>query len=193
MRLLRLAALLSLPTTARSVPSDSSTYAIIPRPVVLTPKRGAFTLTAAATKRARHTWRGMAGGIAGAKANHDVVMAPGSHTYFDHYQSRDEPKESLAIGGFTPIDGVYAFEPVPPQLSANEAKHLLGAQAQLWAEYMPNAKHAEYTAYPRMDARSKVLWSAKARRDFADIIGRLPTYLTRFDALDVNNRTITAK
>jgi len=126
------------------VPSDSSTYAIIPRPVVLTPKRGAFTLSAAATKRARHTWRGMVGGFAAAKANHDVVMAPGSHTYFDHYQSRDKPKAPLAIGGFTPIDSVYAFEPVPPHLSANEAKHVLGAQAQLWAEYMPNAKHVEY-------------------------------------------------
>jgi len=127
MRLLILAALLSLPTTTRAVPSDSSTYAIIPRPVMLTPKRVAFTLTAAATKRARHTWRGLDGGIAAAKANHDVVMAPVSHTYFDRYQSRDETTEPLAIDGFTPIDSAYAFEPVPPQLSANEAEHRLGA------------------------------------------------------------------
>jgi hexosaminidase len=134
------------------------------------------------------SWRGMDGGIAAAKANHDVVMAPGSHTYFDHYQSRDKTKEPLAIGGFTPIDSVYAFEPVPPQLSANEAKHILGAQAQLWTEYMPNAKHVEYMAYPRMVALSEVLWSAKARRDYADFTGRLPTHLARLDALDVNYR-----
>ncbi|QJR35675.1 beta-N-acetylhexosaminidase [Gemmatimonas groenlandica] len=134
------------------------------------------------------SWRGMAGGIAAAKANHDVVMAPGSHTYFDHYQSRDKTKEPLAIGGFTPIDSVYAFEPVPPQLTADEAKHILGAQAQLWAEYMPNAKHVEYMAYPRMVALSEVLWSAKGRRDFTDFKGRLPTHLARLDALDVNYR-----
>ncbi|WP_411279479.1 beta-N-acetylhexosaminidase [Gemmatimonas sp.] len=134
------------------------------------------------------SWRGMDGGIAAAKANHDVVMAPGSHTYFDHYQSRDKTKEPLAIGGFTPIDSVYAFEPVPPQLSAREAKHILGAQAQLWTEYMPNAKQVEYMAYPRMVALSEVLWSAKVRRDFADFSGRLPTHLARLDALDVNYR-----
>jgi hexosaminidase len=134
------------------------------------------------------SWRGMDGGIAAAKANHDVVMAPGSHTYFDHYQSRDKTKEPLAIGGFTPIDSVYAFEPVPPQLTPDEAKHVLGAQAQLWAEYMPNAKHVEYMAYPRMVALSEVLWSAKARRDYADFTGRLPTHLARLDALDVNYR-----
>ena len=134
------------------------------------------------------SWRGMDGGIAAAKANHDVVMAPGSHTYFDHYQSRDKTKEPLAIGGFTPIDSVYAFDPVPPQLTPDEAKHVLGAQAQLWAEYMPNAKHVEYMAYPRMVALSEVLWSAKARRDFTDFTGRLPTHLARLDALDVNYR-----
>lgn len=134
------------------------------------------------------SWRGMDGGIAAAKANHDVVMAPGSHTYFDHYQSRDKTKEPLAIGGFTPIDSVYAFEPVPPQLTADEAKHILGAQAQLWAEYMPNAKHVEYMAYPRMVALSEVLWSAKARRDFGDFKSRLPAHLARLDALDVNYR-----
>ena len=134
------------------------------------------------------SWRGMAGGTAAAKANHDVVMAPGSHTYFDHYQSRDKAKEPLAIGGFTPIDSVYAFEPVPPQLTADEAKHVLGAQAQLWAEYMPNAKHVEYMAYPRMVALSEVLWSAKVRRDFANFKSRLPTHLARLDALDVNYR-----
>jgi hexosaminidase len=134
------------------------------------------------------SWRGMDGGIAAAKANHDVVMAPGSHTYFDHYQSRDKSAEPLAIGGFTPLDTVYAFEPVPPQLSATEAKHVLGAQAQLWTEYMPNAKHVEYMAYPRMVALSEVLWSTKARRDYADFTTRLPAHLARLDALDVNYR-----
>ena len=68
------------------------------------------------------SWRGMDGGIAAAKAKHDVVMTPGSHTYFDHYQSRDREGEPLAIGGFTPIDTVYAFEPVPAELTPDEAE-----------------------------------------------------------------------
>lgn len=134
------------------------------------------------------SWRGMAGGIAAAREKHDVVMAPGSHVYFDHYQSRDRKSEPLAIGGFTPLDSVYAFEPVPPVLTPDEAKHILGAQAQLWTEYMPNAKHVEYMAYPRMVALSEVLWSAKARRNYTDFTVRLPMHLKRLDALDVNYR-----
>jgi hexosaminidase len=136
------------------------------------------------------SWRGMAGGIAAARAGHDVVMAPGSHTYFDHYQSRDRTKEPLAIGGFTPIDTVYAFEPVPSVLSAEESKHILGAQAQHWTEYIPNPKHLEYMAYPRLVALSEVVWSARDRRDFTDFIQRLPVHLRRLDALDVNYRRL---
>src|SRR6266566_2296507 len=78
------------------------------------------------------SWRGVDGGIAAARAGHDVVMAPGSHTYFDHYQSVDTIAEPLAIGGFLPLDTVYAFEPVPAELTADEARHVLGAQGQVW-------------------------------------------------------------
>lgn len=134
------------------------------------------------------SWRGTTGGIAAARSGHDVVMAPNSHTYFDYYQSRDRANEPLAIGGFLPIDTVYAFEPVPAELTSDQAKHILGAQAQLWTEYIPTPRHAEYMAYPRLTALSEVLWTSKQRRDFADFSRRLPAHLLRLDALDVNYR-----
>lgn len=134
------------------------------------------------------SWRGTAGGIAAARSGHDVVMAPNSHTYFDYYQSRDRANEPLAIGGFLPIDTVYAFEPVPTELTPDQARHILGAQAQLWTEYIPTPRHAEYMAYPRLTALSEVLWTSKQRRDFADFSRRLPAHLLRLDALDVNYR-----
>ena len=80
-------------------------------------------------------------------------MAPGSHTYFDHYQSQDKASEPLAIGGFTNIERVYGFEPVPTELTPQQAKHILGAQSQLWTEYIPNPRHLEYMAFPRLVER----------------------------------------
>lgn len=136
------------------------------------------------------SWRGMDGGIAAAKAGHDVVMAPGSHTYFDHYQSQNQASEPLAIGGFTNIEKVYGFEPVPPSLTPAEAKHILGAQSQLWTEYIPTTRHLEYMAYPRLTALSEVVWSARERRDFGHFMLRLPVHLQRLDALDVNYRRL---
>ncbi len=136
------------------------------------------------------SWRGMAGGIAAAKANHDVVMAPGSHTYFDHYQG-ERATEPLAIGGFLPVDTVYSFEPVPPELSAAEAKHILGAQSQLWTEYIADPKYAEFMTFPRMSALAEVIWSPKSRRDLADFNQRLAVHLQRMQALDVNFRPTT--
>lgn len=135
------------------------------------------------------SWRGTSGGIAAAKAGHDVVMAPAGYTYFDHRQSRDA-REPLSIGGFTPLDSAYAFEPVPSELSAAEAKHVLGAQGQLWSEYIPNPKHAEYMAFPRLSALSEVVWSRKERRNFNDFLRRLPSHLARLDAMDVNYRRL---
>ncbi|AMW04531.1 beta-N-acetylhexosaminidase [Gemmatimonas phototrophica] len=136
------------------------------------------------------SWRGMAGGIAAAKEGHDVVMAPGSHTYFDHYQSQDKASEPLAIGGFTNIERVYGFEPLPAELTPEQAKHILGAQAQLWTEYIPNPRQLEYMAYPRLVALCEALWSRTDRRDFGDFMQRLPVHLKRLDALDVNYRRL---
>jgi hexosaminidase len=136
------------------------------------------------------SWRGVDGGIAAAQARHDVVMAPGSHTYFDHYQSADTVAEPLAIGGYLPLDTVYSFEPVPPALTADEARYVLGAQGQLWTEYIPDPKRAEYMVFPRACALAEVLWTPRAGRDFADFTRRLATHLERLAILDVNYRPI---
>jgi hexosaminidase len=134
------------------------------------------------------SWRGIKGGIEAAQSGHDVVMAPGSHTYLDKYESRDTVREGLAIGGYLPIDTVYAFEPVPAELSPEQARHVLGAQAQLWTEYMADPKRVEYMAFPRLAALAEVVWTPRDRKDFADFRRRLDTHLRRLDALDVAYR-----
>ena len=136
------------------------------------------------------SWRGIKGGIEAAQAGHDVVMAPGSHTYLDHYESRDVAREGLGIGGYLPIDTVYAFEPVPAELTPEQARHVLGAQAQLWTEYMPDPKRVEYMAFPRLAALAEVVWTPRERKDFPDFLHRLGTHLQRLDALDVNYRPL---
>ena len=132
------------------------------------------------------SWRGIEGGIAAAREGHDVVMAPTSHTYFDYYQSKDQPGEQLAIGGFVPLETVYAYEPVPADLEPQFAKHILGAQGQLWTEYMKTPKHVEYMAYPRACALAEVVWTPAAARDFTDFTSRLAAHLQRLAILDVN-------
>jgi hexosaminidase len=110
------------------------------------------------------SWRGMAGGIEAARQGHDVIMTPGSHVYFDHYQG-DPRFEPLAIGGYTPLEKVYQFEPVPEELTTVEARHVIGAQANVWTEYITTEEHVEYMALPRMLALSEVLWSPVGARD----------------------------
>lgn len=134
------------------------------------------------------SWRGTEGGIAAARAGHDVVMTPTSHTYFDYYQSADTAAEPPAIGGFLPLDTVYAFEPVPPALTPDEARHILGAQGQLWTEYLRRPTDVEYMAYPRLTALAEVVWTPRERKDFRDFLARLETHLERLDILDVNYR-----
>jgi hexosaminidase len=135
------------------------------------------------------SWRGEDGGIAAAKAGHDVVMAPQKPTYFDHYQSKD-PKEPIAIGGHNSLTDVYAYEPVPASLSGDEAARVLGAQAQVWTEFMPDARHVEYMLWPRMCAMAEVLWSPRETRDLTGFMTRLRAHLERLRALDVNFRPL---
>jgi len=97
-------------------------------------------------------------------------------------------REPLAIGGFTPIDHIYSYEPIPAELSAEEAKKVLGAQAQLWSEYIPTPQHMEYMAYPRLSALAEVVWSPREQRDLADFMRRLHRHGQRLQALDVNYR-----
>ena len=119
------------------------------------------------------SWRGVAGGIAAAKEKHFVVMSPGNPCYFDHYQFGKEIEQPVAIGGFNPIDSVYAFEPVPSVLSAEEAVYIMGAQANVWTEYITTFSHVEYMALPRMAALAEVLWTHSRNKDYKDFSRRL--------------------
>lgn len=131
------------------------------------------------------SWRGTQGGIDAARLRHDVIMTPGSHCYFDYYQSRS-PQEPVAIGGFTTLEKVYAYEPTPPELTAEEATHILGAQGNVWTEYIADGRHVEYMAYPRAIALAEVLWSRADQRDFNDFADRLAVHSRRLDRLNVN-------
>ena len=129
------------------------------------------------------SWRGEKGGIAAAKAGHDVVMAPEKPTYFDHDQSTEGV---LRIRGLNTIEDVYRYEPIPKELSEDEAKKVLGAQAQLWTEYMPTWAHVEQAAWPRLCALAEVLWSPRETRDDEDFKRRLEAHVERLRNIDVN-------
>jgi hexosaminidase len=133
------------------------------------------------------SWRGVAGGIEAARLGHDVIMTPTDHAYFDYYQG-DPVAEPLAIGGFLPLDTVYAFEPVPDDLTPEQAVHVLGAQASLWTEYIPTPARAEYMILPRLLALSEVLWSPQEARSWSRFVARLPAHFARLDALGVEYR-----
>ena len=135
------------------------------------------------------SWRGTQGGIAAAKERHDVVMAPQQDLYFDHYQA-DPEREPLAIGGMTPIEDTYRYEPVPAELSAEEAKHVIGTEACVWTEYMPTAEQVEYMAYPRVLALAEIAWSPREARDWSSFSARLPDALRSLDRLGVKYRKL---
>ncbi|AUP80070.1 beta-N-acetylhexosaminidase [Flavivirga eckloniae] len=132
------------------------------------------------------SWRGDAGAIAAAKQNHDVILTPNTHVYFDHYQSGNIKEEPVAIGGFLPLEKVFNFEPISKELTAEEAKHVLGGQGNVWTEYMPDFKHVEYMLFPRAVALSNVLWGSKDR-NYNDFLKRLNHFENRLKALDVNS------
>ena len=136
------------------------------------------------------SWRGIDGGIAAAQAGHDVVMTPTSNTYFDYYQSQDLAKEPLAIGGFLPLETVYAYEPVPPALDSVQAKHVLGTQGQIWTEYQRNPKNVEFMVFPRLVALAEVAWTPAGLKNYGDFTARLTKHFARLAVLDVNYRPL---
>ena len=126
------------------------------------------------------SWRGESGGIHAAKMNHDVVMTPGSPCYFDHYQAGPEG-EPLAIGGFNTVKKVYDYEPIPKELDTAEYKYVLGAQGNVWTEYISTTEHLEYMVLPRMLALAETVWSPAANKNWDDFYKRLKYHFTAFD------------
>ncbi|MFZ4521899.1 MAG: family 20 glycosylhydrolase [Bacteroidales bacterium] len=131
------------------------------------------------------SWRGVEGGIAAARQGHDAIMTPGSYCYFDHYQA-DPSSEPKAIGGLTTLKKVYSFEPTPGELTPAEARHILGAQGNVWTEYIPTPSHAEYMAVPRMIALAEVVWSSKQSRNWNDFRNRMKEQYIRLAKMKVN-------
>ena len=130
------------------------------------------------------SWRGEDGGIQAAKENHAVIMTPGNPVYFDHTQSENE--DSVTIGGFNPIEKVYAYEPIPAALNEQQGKFILGAQANVWCEYITNPRKVDYMLFPRLAALSEILWSPKEKKSWTDFEKRLQTQFKRYDLWKVN-------
>ena len=124
-------------------------------------------------KAAVMSWRGYEGGKAAAKLHHHVVMTPTSHCYIDYYQLKNTNAQPLAIGGYLPLSKVYSMEPVPADLTEEEAKYIMGAQCNLWTEYVVSPDHAEYMLLPRLAAMSEVQWLQPEAKNFEQFLGRL--------------------
>ncbi|MBA3970856.1 MAG: beta-N-acetylhexosaminidase [Bacteroidetes bacterium] len=132
------------------------------------------------------SWRGIKGGIAAAKQKHNVVMSPGKPCYFDHYQSKDKAKEPLAIGGFNPLDSVYAYDPTLKVLAADDKKYIMGAQGNVWTEYILDFSSVEYMSMPRMAALSEVLWTKPDKKNYKNFVERLKVHSKLLDKMHVN-------
>ncbi len=136
------------------------------------------------------SWRGSEGGVAAANLGHDVVMSPTTHCYLDYAQAKG-PGEPGSIGGFIPLEKVYAFEPVPTQVGPAQARHILGAQGNIWGEYLFEPRDVEYFAFPRAVALAEVVWSPAGERNFPEFRARLAAHLLRLEAGGVNYRRLT--
>ena len=139
------------------------------------------------------SWRGYAAGVEAAKAGHDVVMCPEQHVYLDHRQA-DGPDEPVPVGWVRTLEDVYRFEPLPPALRQDPeaAAHVIGTQANLWSEFMDDARDVDYRAFPRLAAFAEVAWSRlpqqPAERDWEGFAARMETHYRRLDALGVEYR-----
>ncbi len=132
------------------------------------------------------SWRGEAAGFKSARMGHDVIMTPGSYMYFDFYQA-DPRYQPVAIGGYTPIRKVYNYNPIPQDsLTAEEAKHFLGVQANTWTEYIPTPEHLEYMMFPRALAVAEIGWTPQEKRDWQDFKPRVNAHIPVLQQMGLN-------
>lgn len=130
------------------------------------------------------SWRGEDGAVQAAKSGHDAIMTPTDYFYFNYYQTRDIDNEPVAIGGYVPLEKVYMYEPVPAVLSEEEARHIVGVQANLWTEYIADFPLAQYMELPRMAALAELQWST-APKDYKAFMARLPQMFNHYKANDL--------
>lgn len=132
------------------------------------------------------SWRGSAGGIKAAQMGHDVIMTPNTYCYFDYFQSKDKENEPYdAIGGYLPVEKVYSFNPTEG-LNEEQAKYILGAQANVWTEYMTSTEQVEYMILPRMAALAEVQWTEPSKKEYSDFLQRLNTLAKLYDRDGLN-------
>ncbi len=132
------------------------------------------------------SWRGTEGGITAARMGHDVVMTPTSDMYFDQSQTLASQLEEIPVGGFINVMKVYSYEPLPASLTPEQQKHILGCQANVWCEYMPEERIRQYQMLPRLAALSEVQWTMPERKNYKDFLKRLPKMLSIYDRYGYN-------
>ncbi len=132
------------------------------------------------------SWRSMEGGIEAAKLHHDVIMTPNSHMYFDHYQTTETESEPYAFGGYSSVKKVYEWDPLPASLTNEEKKHIIGAQANLWTEYIATFKHVQYMILPRLAALSEVQWSKPKQKNYTNFLNRIPNLIEIYNLHNYN-------
>ncbi len=131
------------------------------------------------------SWTGEQGGITSANMGHDVIMTPASGgLYIDHYQG-DPAIEPQAIGGFSTLERVYSYNPIPDAIEGDKRHHVLGVQANLWSEYFYESWQNEYHAFPREIAVAEIAWTPLEKKDFADFERRLQNMQKRLDYHDM--------
>lgn len=132
------------------------------------------------------SWRGIEGAAEGTRRGHRVILTPSTYLYFDFYQTKDIDKEPLAIGGLCPVERVYSFEPIAPDMTPEQQKLVLGAQSNLWTEYIPTFDHVQYMELPRLAALCEVQWTDPAKKDFQSFKDRIPALFALYDKLGYN-------
>ena len=135
------------------------------------------------------SWRGEEGGIEAANLGHNVVMTPTKWCYFDYCQSENKEEEPLAIGGFLPMYEVYGYDPMPEKIDPDKQHLILGVQANVWTEYIPTTRHAEYMIYPRLCAMSEVQWTSPENKDYDQFLEKMELHYARLDAAKINFRS----
>lgn len=132
------------------------------------------------------SWRGMDGGIEAARLKHPVIMTPNNYVYLDYYPTMDTKDEPLAIGGYNPLEKVYSLEPVPAALNEEERAYIIGAQGNLWTEYIVSNEHLEYMLLPRLAALSEVQWTQPENKNWERFLGSLDHILAIYNVMGVN-------
>jgi len=133
------------------------------------------------------SWRGTEGGTYAASKGHNVIMTPEQYVYLDYYQSPDVDNEPFTYGWLTELKKTYSFDPMPEGLSEDNRKHILGAQVNIWAEYMPTSKNVEYMLLPRMCALAETVWTNPKKKDYNEFVARLYNMSKHLDKLGYEN------